>query len=251
MNPYLEQEDAWHDFHERFMPLAAELLVAQLGPEYIVKIDEHVYIHEMSGEQRRLIGRADVAVARHSESYDRGATGTALQDAPARVTLPAVDVESVSVVEIRDRRTRQLITVIELLSPSNKKPGSNRDQYLTKRGQLLSSMVHLVEIDLLRVGQRMPMVELPACDYCVMISRVEQWPEAGVWLIQLREQLPIIYIPVRETDPEPQLDLQEMIHRIYDAAQYERFIYDGEPVPPLSATDAAWAESLRPKHAQQ
>ena len=54
MNPYLEQEDAWHDFHERFMPLAAERIAAQVDPRYIVKIDEHVYIHELSAEQRRF-----------------------------------------------------------------------------------------------------------------------------------------------------------------------------------------------------
>jgi hypothetical protein len=49
MNPYLEQEEAWHDFHERFMPVAAEALEAQVGPNSIVKIDEQVYVHELSG----------------------------------------------------------------------------------------------------------------------------------------------------------------------------------------------------------
>ena len=63
MNPYLEQEDAWHDFHERFMPAAAEVLSAQVDPRYIVKIDEHVYVHEMAPDSRRFLGRADVTVA--------------------------------------------------------------------------------------------------------------------------------------------------------------------------------------------
>ena len=40
MNPYLEQEDAWHDFHEQFIPSVATLLGAQLRPRYIVKVDE-------------------------------------------------------------------------------------------------------------------------------------------------------------------------------------------------------------------
>ena len=64
MDPYLEQEDAWHDFHERFMPLAAELIGAQVMPAYIAKIDQHVYIRELPAEERRLIGRGDVTVAR-------------------------------------------------------------------------------------------------------------------------------------------------------------------------------------------
>jgi hypothetical protein len=52
MNPFLEQDDAWHDFHERFLPLVADLLVAQVRPNYIVKIDEHVYVHEVPPEPR-------------------------------------------------------------------------------------------------------------------------------------------------------------------------------------------------------
>ncbi len=60
MNPYLEQEDVRHDFHERFIPLVATLLGGQLRPRYIVKIDEHVFVHELPAESRRLVGRADL-----------------------------------------------------------------------------------------------------------------------------------------------------------------------------------------------
>jgi hypothetical protein len=80
MNPYLEQDDAWHDFHERFITFVATVLGAQLRPRYIVKIDEHVFVHELS------------------------------------------------YVEIRDRRDRELVTVVELLSPANKNPGPDREQ---------------------------------------------------------------------------------------------------------------------------
>src|SRR5690349_15900943 len=124
MNPYLEQEVAWHDFHERFCPALAEVLTAQVRPDYIVQINENVYT-------------------------------------PVRVRLPAVDVERLSHLEIRDRHNRQLVTVVELLSPSNKRAGPDRDQYLTKRGQLLASPVHFVEIDLLRGGPRLPLVDPP------------------------------------------------------------------------------------------
>ena len=43
MNPFLEQDDVWHDFHEKIIPMIAERLVVQVRPEYIVKIDEHIY----------------------------------------------------------------------------------------------------------------------------------------------------------------------------------------------------------------
>src|SRR5580704_13269442 len=94
MNPYLEQEDAWHDFHERFIPFVATLLGGQLRPRYIVKIDEHIYVHELPVESRRWVGRADVSVARASqETADEPAPGavTGLLDAPAWVRLPALD----------------------------------------------------------------------------------------------------------------------------------------------------------------
>ena len=242
MNPYLETEDAWHDFHERFMPLAADEIGQQVGPNYIVKIDEHVYIHDFS-EERRLLGRADIFVSELPYAASNGAE-TVASVAPAHVMLPAVDVLSESTIEIFDRRNRQLITEIELLSPSNKSPGPDRQQYLAKRGRLLASRVNFVEIDLLRGAPRMPMDDLPPCDYCVMVSRAAERPRAGVWPISLREELPPIPIPLREEDAAPFLDLQSLVHRIYDAARYGLYIYEEPLQPPLSPADAAWVEHI-------
>jgi hypothetical protein len=239
----LEQDEVWHDFHERFVPLAADVIGAQAGLDYIVKIDERIYVHDLVTEGREFLGRADVAVARWPEA-PAAASGIAIASAPAIVELPAMDVESQSLVEIRDRRSRQLITVIELLSPSNKLPGPDRLQYLAKRGQVLSSSAHLVEIDLLRGGPRMPMEELPPCDYCVLVSRAEQRPQAGVWPIRLRDPLPKIPIPLRTGDPDLQLDLTQLVHRTYDAARYESYVYEGTPSPPLIADDARWAGAI-------
>src|SRR5262249_3466407 len=140
--------------------------------------NEHLFIHELPEDSRRLAGRADVSVTRSPfTSTVEGTTGAALA-APATVRLPAVDLERVSFLEIRDRDDWQLVTVIELLSPSNKYAGADREQYLAKRGQLLASTVHFVEIDLLRGGPRMPMQDLPECDYCVLVSRAEMRPAA-------------------------------------------------------------------------
>lgn len=79
--------------------------------------------------------------------------------------LPAMDSESESWLEIRDRRDRRLVTVIEVLSPSNKTPGADRDAYFGKRRQTLASMAHFVEIDLRRGGERPHLPQLPSCDY--------------------------------------------------------------------------------------
>src|SRR4051794_21813790 len=189
MNPYLEQDDAWHDFHGRFLPLVADLLVAQVRPNYIVKIDEHVYVHELAPEPRRFPGRVDLSVARPATPVEpRPAVG--LLEPPVQVGLPILDVERLAFVEIRDRRNRDLVTVVELLSQSNKRPGSDREQYLAKRDQLLGSAAHLVEVDLLRGGKPMPLADRPDCEYSVLVSRVEDRPRAGFWPARLRDRLP-------------------------------------------------------------
>jgi Protein of unknown function (DUF4058) len=99
MNPYLKQEDVWHDFHERFISLVATVLVGQLRPRYIVKIDEHIFVHELATESRRLAGRADVSVGHVSpaaahEPVAESAMG--LLEPPTRVRLPAIDREHLS-----------------------------------------------------------------------------------------------------------------------------------------------------------
>jgi hypothetical protein len=243
MNPFLEQEDAWHDYHESFMPLARDLLAAQVRPAYLVKIDEHVYIHELPEEQRHLLGRGDVTLARGRDSRSSQGSGAVLEG-PARVRLGSVDVESHSSLEIRDRESRRLVTVIELLSPSNKNPSADRDQYLGRRRQLLRSNVHFVEIDLLRGGPRMPMEGLPPCDYCVLVSQVETRPEAEAWPVGLRARLPVIPIPLQSPDSPARLDLQVVLNRIYDSAGYEDYIYRNRPQPPLSGEDEAWAREV-------
>jgi len=244
MNPYLEQEDAWHDFHERFMPSVADRVAAQVDPHYIVKIDEHVYIHEMSREDQRFLGRADVAISQRRPGEQQ--PGPAVLDAPMECCLPTVDIERVSFVEILDRQHRQLVTLIELLSPANKRPGPDREQYLTKRNEILASPAHFLEIDLLRGGHRMPGEGMPHCDYCVLLSRLETRPRAGIWPVGLRERLPVIPVPLRHPDPDAQLDLQAVLHDIYDRARYGTYIYDGLPNPTLTADDSAWARQFMP-----
>jgi hypothetical protein len=247
MNPYFEQDDVWHNFHEQFCVVCQDLLVPQVRPAYIVKLDEHVYIHELPATERRLLGRADVSLASAMPLPGRPAAGAAVANAPAYGRIPpAVDIERESSLEIRDRKSRELITVIELLSPSNKKPGPDREQYLAKRRQVLASPVHLVEIDLLRGGLSMPVEEFPKCDYCVVVSRMDERPRVGIWPIGLRDLLPVIPVPLRAPDADASLDLRRIVDRIYDAAGYDDYLYAGSPQPPLRSEDAEWAEGFVP-----
>lgn len=240
MNPYLEQEGIWRDFHESFLPASREFLCPQVSPGYIVKLEENMYIHERSADERHLPGAADVSLSRTRAERPAG-TVTGVRMAPAQILLPAVDVESESYIEIRDSQTRQLVTVIELLSPTNKRPGDDRQRYLTKRTALLCSGTHFVEIDLLRGWPRMPFDEPPTGDYCVLVNRVEDRPQAEFWPIMLHQRLPAIPIPLGAPHPDAELDLQTVLHRVYDAAYYRDYIYEGSPWPPLADDDAAWA----------
>lgn len=245
MNPFLEQSDTWEDFHHNFITWAQETLSAQVGPNYLVKIEVRLLLHELSAQERRFIGRADVGVTAPPNSAVLGPSGGA-PAAPMQLQLPAVEVERHSSIEIRDRRNRRVLTVVELLSPSNKSPGSDRDDYLAKRREVLAGMTHLVEIDLRRGGQRPTPPQLPPCDYYVLVSRYEQRPKLDFWPLSLRQPLPPIPIPLLAPDPDVTLDLQAVLHRTYDTADYGKYIYGETPEPPLAAEDEAWARGFVP-----
>ena len=244
MNPYLEQPGVWHDFHQRLVPRMGDSLSGQIRPAYVTRIDDHVYIHELSAEERVLVGRPDVSVSKSPGSGGATAAGT-VAVAPAYGQIPpAVDPVRESFIEIRDRETREVITVIELLSPTNKTPGSDRDQYLGKRSVLLASNTHVVEIDLLRGGQRAPVRDMPACDYVVMVSRSYERPRVELWPLVLSDPLPTIPVPLRLGDTDATLDLNRLLNEQYDAAGYEDYIYRNPPVPPLGTKEEAWATRL-------
>ena len=249
MNPYLEQPEVWHDFHQRLVVAISDQLTASTRPGYSVRLEERVYVHDLPDDERRYLGRPDVTIAlqahrRRGEAV-AASGGAALAEADEVATLPP-DQASIRIprLELRDRRGGGLVTVIELLSPTNKYHGQDRETYLIKRRAILHSPVHLVEIDLLRRGERMPFEDLPSCDYCVTVSRAEERPKVGAYLARLRDPLPTVPIPLRSPDPDVPLDLMAALHTVYDRAGYVDYLYDAGPVPPLHPEDAAWAERI-------
>lgn len=249
MNPYLEQDDVWQDFHDSFIPAVRDALSPQVSPDFIVKIEEHIYIHEPTAEEHIRVVSGDVSVIRATEVQSETAAA-AVTAAPARILIPSIEIEKQTYLEVRDRKNRELVTVIELLSPTNKKSGPDREQYLAKRAHLLRSPAHFVEIDLLRGWSRMPGEQAPDCDYCVVVSRAEDRPQAGFWPIQLRERLPVIPVPLRAPRTEVNLELQEVLHSVYDRAYYKDYIYQGTPYPALRPEDSAWAASILSQNAE-
>jgi hypothetical protein len=244
MNPYLEKEAYWQDFHQTFIPTIRAMLATQVSPHYFVRVEQYVFLHELPGEERRPLGRPDV----HLKDIrpGQGASGTVTIAAPAYGYLPStsVDQEVHSYLAIRDREGHNVITVIDLLSPANKNLGVDRDDYLKKRRAFFLAGVHVVEIDLLRGGPRLPLSDVPPSDYLVAVSRAEERPRVGLWPIQLRERLPKIPVPLRAPDPDVELDLQDALDRVYDSAGYAPLLYETPPQPPLSEADAQWARQL-------
>ena len=241
MNPYLEGPVFWPSFHDDFILTLKRRLANALKSQYHVASQQNVYIHELPDEPGIRIGVPD--------AYIRGprpakAGSIAAFAAPKRAKIPrTIEEIAVPYLTITDRTLEHVITVIEVLSPSNKS-GSDRPQYLGKREDYLKSEANFIEIDLLRQGPRLPLLELSPCDYVVMISRPSLRPEVEVWPVQLRERLPEIPIPLREGDQEPIVDLQSVLNEVYDNSTYELSIYRHTPAPPLAASDMAWANEI-------
>ena len=148
-------------------------------------------------------------------------------------------------VEIRDVAQRSLVTAIEVFSLTNKR-GDGREEYLAKRRRILNSDAHLIEIDLLRKGERAPMADpLPTAPYFVIVSRAQRRPIADVWPITLREPLPVIPVPLLPPDADVPLDLQQIMTNMYDVFGYDLELnYSKPPQVPLEGEDAAWARQL-------
>lgn len=246
MNPYLEHESVFHGFHQRLIVEISNALVPQIRPSYIADTDINVYIHELSGEER-LLGRPDVHVADVGNDVrlqnTASSKASAVEPVPSAL-LPAVDVVEVPYVKIMDRQSRQVITVIEVLSRTNKLAGDDRAAYLAKRNNLRRSDVHFIEIDLLRSGEPMPLTRVPDSDYRVVLSRKEDRPNVQLWPIRLKDRLPTIPVPLRKPDPDVSLDLQAVLDHVYDLAGYSDYVYRLTPQPPLHPEDARWAEEL-------
>jgi hypothetical protein len=134
-----------------------------------------------------------------------------------------------------------------VLSPSNKVPGDDGQAYRFKRGQYLAGRVNLVEIDLLRAGERPPLGDPPPApsDYYILVSRASEFPQAGFWPLSVRDVLPTIPVPLDPEEADVPLDLRPCADRAYDEGRYGSQInYTQAPNPPLREPDALWARQL-------
>ncbi|MFN3421735.1 MAG: DUF4058 family protein, partial [Armatimonadota bacterium] len=224
MDPFLESSSLWSDFHGDFLYTMREALVPKVRPKYIVLAQVQVIVMQEPDERIGTIV-PDVLVVEGESPLPPELEGEKVAVAtstPAVVRLALTQKREQVYLEIRERETRRLVTVIELLSPSNKRFGSPAwGDYLKKRDAIFASDVHLVELDLLRGGTRMPMGDpLPEGDYYAIISRSYRRPYCEVYSWTLREKMPTIPIPLLRGDPDVRLDLQEVFNTVYERAGY-------------------------------
>jgi len=249
MDPYLEHPRFWQDFHDSLAQEIRNQLVPQLRPRYVARlVPQRVMDQPDNGELRILF--LDVSVMRRPSAEPLPElAGPAAAIAPPPVTavnVMRVPFRQVSI-EIRDVASGLLVTAIELLSPANKRPGSEaREAYLRKRDTLLASTTHLLEIDLLRRGERLPLEPPPpSAPYYAVLSRADRRPDAEVWPIHLQDPLPVIPVPLLSPDPDVSLDLGAVLRTVYDNAAYDLDVdYTADPFPPLEGEDAIWAAEL-------
>lgn len=244
MNPYLEHPDRWSTVHNRLMVALADWLTPQLLPKYQVDIEKRVY--EVVGVNALLVGRPDVTIQRPRNLDNRTIPVTVSAAAqPVQVTVPVMEEVREAYLEIKEAATQLVITAIEVLSPTNKR-GDGRQKYEQKRQQIFNSRTHLVEIDLLREGEP-PLLagsEISG-DYRILVSRSTTRPIADLYPFNLPDQIPLFPIPLQADDPEPIVDLNQLLAQVYDRSGYDYFIdYRSDPLPPMSPEQLTWLDDL-------
>jgi Protein of unknown function (DUF4058) len=247
MNPYLEHPELFPGLHHWLIIEIARLLSPQLRPKYRVAVEVRMY--ESSGENALLVGIPDVVVKTRQTATNSTMTNLAVvapSIKPVRVTIPMPLAIKEGYLEVREVGTETLVTTIEILSPGNKRQGKGRQMYEEKREQVLVSRTNLVEIDLLRKGDPMPMIgNNIQSDYRILVCRGNSRPYADLYAFNLPDIIPNFILPLRSEDTEPVIDLQALLNEVYDISGYDLVVdYSQEAVPALSEEDAVWADAL-------
>jgi len=249
MDPYLESPAHWPDVHLGLISQIQAQLNQSLRPRYHVRVEERVYVSDESDPGRKAIIPDLQVVAIQTDSAWRSNSTQAATSVCEPVVLTTLIEDEIreARLEIVDSSRRSVVTVIEILSPTNKIVGSRgRASYEQKRKEVMTSSTHLVEIDLLRDGDHLQCRELlPEADYYVHVSRRGDRPRGTVWPILLPQRLPVILIPLKPEDPDVGLDLQTVLNTTYDRAAYDMVVdYRAKPVPPLTGQSVEWANGV-------
>jgi hypothetical protein len=247
MDPYLENKEIWPDSHDRLVGALCDELSVRIAPKYLARLNRRAYL--LDADDLESIGLPDVALVSRKRMRSPVESPPVLVPAGGptmlEVELPFQGEVSENYLEIRTARGH-LVTTIEVLSPVNKLHSKGRVEYESKRNQIIGSMTNLIEIDLLRDGRPLPVIGPKAKgDYRILVSRGFHRPTAQLFVFGVRDAIPSFLVPLGLEDEEPSIDLNRILHRLYDVARYDLEIdYSAPAAPPLSVDDAEWARSL-------
>ena len=245
MNPYLEQPRFWPGVHNDLIAQMRTNLGPQLPPQYRMEIDERfeldvawpiddVTTRPITPHLSLIANRASIGDILIEEPPAPEGGIPVQTPAPVRVTY----------LEVRQAPDDRVVTVVEILSPSNKAPGSGRTDYIRKREDILTSPVNLVEIDLLRGGEPMPLTTpVPPCHYRILVSR-ERWrPSARLFPFTVMNAIPKFPLPLLEGDAKIEADIGPLLATMHHTGRYNMAVNYDQP-PPGPSLDAATLQWL-------
>jgi len=242
MDPYLERY--WGDVHHGLIQYTRDALQPRLPNDLRARVEERVFVESEPERIRQVV--PDV-----SQVYHAGGAGpSVLKEGGGEVAEPLVfELSNPPVTEgyiqIRERGGGKVVTVIEFLSPANKSGGTGQQKYLEKQAEVLQSDASLVEIDLVRTGR--PADDIPPRHrgaYLVCMSPGWKRQRRELYVLPLRQPLPVVPIPLRERESPVKLDLQALVDHVYETGRYDDLDSEAELDSPLAGEDATWAEAL-------
>jgi hypothetical protein len=213
MDPYLEDEVLWPVFHRQLVMCLYQILLPSLVDRYRARVTQRHYVTEQA-----LF--TSVVRDEHHEDY----------------------------IEIRQRGDGRLVTLVDLVSPSNKVTTAGRSAYLDKRREGRNASANLVEVDLVLQGQ--PTLEysrdgLPDWDYAVTVTRSTQPERYEIYTATLQKRLPRFRLPLAADDRDTVLDLHTAFTRCYDQGGFAAKIdYHRDPMTPLNPEDRQWLHEI-------
>lgn len=250
MDPYLEDPEIWRGFHHSFADDLKRELNPLIGPKYYADVEVRTVVEQVNVSLASMV--SDAAVLEKTGAVlasEPGRAALAIPKAPIQRTVSVPDRLKLRSVRIYQVESGQLVTSIEILSPFNKRTGEGIDSYRQKRARLLQSPAHLIELDLLRGGERpgRELIDPPLeTDYIIVVNRATDLDirTSEIWPVALNEILPMVPIPLLSPDPEIPLDLGMVFKNVYSSSGYDWRINYRKPVPtpPLRPAMSAWIE---------
>ncbi len=248
MDPFIEAQGSWLDFHNRLIAAICDKLGDDLPGDYVARVDERIELVDRGEDGASFL--PDVLVAAPSSTEE--VPSMMVSGLPVAATLNEVlyrDPEEVrhTWVEVRRLPDLELITVVEVLSPVNKS-GSGRAAYLEKRDKYHAGRVNLVEIDLLLGGAPLPMKRpLGRGRYHAIVTRGPRLPTAEVYSWSVFDAVPTVPVPLRPPDADVPIEVAPLVDRVHTSGRYALTLKYDRKLPddlPLDEAARAWSQAF-------